>query len=185
MYKALIICMKETRRKRKQWRQTQNRKTSTTCDRQNVLLAILTDSLCCCTFTMTELTIIGELLQRQESFFFQESFRFFLLFQIFFNGSFFASPITLKYPLFSLFSFLHSRLFFLCRCPPFLCFPLVLFILLLEVDFGLNLAPFWGCLSIVLHALVCFIGSLKPSKMSYCKLFAYPLTELLETRWTS
>jgi hypothetical protein len=73
------------------------------------------------------------------------------------------------------------KLFYLCKCPPFLCLSLVLFLLFFGVSFGLNLAPFWGCLSLVLCAFVCFIGSFEPSRIS-SKFFAYPLTELFKTR---
>jgi hypothetical protein len=76
------------------------------------------------------------------------------------------------------------RLFYLSRCP-LLCFSLILFFLLLGVVFKLSLTPFWGCLSFVLRALVCFIGSLKPSKTRLTRFFTYPLTELLEIRWMS
>jgi hypothetical protein len=48
------------------------------------------------------------------------------------------------------------------------------------VGFKLNLASFWGCLSLISHALDCFIGSLKPSKTRSNRLLAYPLAELLE-----
>ncbi len=48
--------------------------------------------------------------------------------------------------------------FYLCKCLILLCFSLVLFFLLFVVGFELSLAPFWGCLSLVLCALVCFIG---------------------------
>jgi hypothetical protein len=77
------------------------------------------------------------------------------------------------------------RLFYLCRYPPFLCFSLVLFFLLLGVGFELNLAPFWGYLSFILHAIVCFIGTFEPSRMRSNMFFTYPLIELFETQWTS
>jgi hypothetical protein len=67
-----------------------------------------------------------------------------------------------------------ARLFFLCRCLPFLWFSLVLFLLHLRVGFGLNLVPFWGCLNFVLPTLVCFAGSFKSFKMMLSKFFAYP-----------
>jgi len=54
------------------------------------------------------------------------------------------------------------KLFFLYNYPLFLCFSLVLFLLLLGVGFGLSLVPFWGCLSFVFCAFICFIRSLKP-----------------------
>jgi hypothetical protein len=57
-----------------------------------------------------------------------------------------------------------AKLFFLCKCAPLMCFSLVLFLLLLRVGFGLSLAPFWGYLSLISRALVCFIGPLKPFK---------------------
>jgi hypothetical protein len=72
------------------------------------------------------------------------------------------------------------RLLFLYKHLPFLCFSMVLFLLLLGVNFEPNLAPFWGCLNFVSHALVCFIRSLKPSKTRLGKLFTYPLTKLSE-----
>jgi hypothetical protein len=49
------------------------------------------------------------------------------------------------------------------------------------VGFRPDLVLFWGCLSFISCALICFIGSLEPSKTRLGKLFAYPLTELLET----
>jgi hypothetical protein len=73
------------------------------------------------------------------------------------------------------------RLFYLWRCPLLLYFSLVLLLLLLGIGFELGLIPFWGCLSLVLSTNVGFLQSLKPSKMKLGKLFAYPLTELLET----
>ncbi len=45
-----------------------------------------------------------------------------------------------------------------------LVFSLLLFLLLLGVSFKLNLVPFWGCLSLGLCALICFIKILKLSK---------------------
>jgi hypothetical protein len=72
-------------------------------------------------------------------------------------------------------------LFFLCRRPPFMCFSLILFLLLLGVGFRHNLTPFWGCLSFISHVFVCFIRSFKPSKMKSCRLVVYPLTELPKT----
>ncbi len=73
------------------------------------------------------------------------------------------------------------KLFYFCRCPPFLCFSLILFLLLLQVGFKPNLTPWRGCLSFLLHVLICFIKSLEPSKMRLGRLFTYPLTKLLET----
>jgi hypothetical protein len=40
-------------------------------------------------------------------------------------------------------------------------------------------------LRLILHALVCFIGSFEPSRMSLSRLFTYPLTELLKIQLTS
>jgi len=48
------------------------------------------------------------------------------------------------------------------------------------VSFELNLASFWGCLSLISRALDYFIGSFKPSKTRSNRLLAYPLIELLE-----
>jgi hypothetical protein len=79
----------------------------------------------------------------------------------------------------------QAMLFYLCRCPPLLCLSLVVFLLLLGVGFELSLTPFWGCLKFVLHALIYFIRSFKPSMTKLGKFFAYPLTELLETQWMS
>jgi hypothetical protein len=73
------------------------------------------------------------------------------------------------------------RLFYLYRCPPFQCFSLVLFLLFIGVGFKFILIPFWGCLSLVLHAHICFIGSFEPSKTRLGKLFAYLLTKLFKT----
>ncbi len=50
--------------------------------------------------------------------------------------------------------------------------------LVLGVGFRFNLAPFWGCLNLVLRALICFIGSFEPSTMRSGKLFNYHLTKL-------
>ncbi len=77
------------------------------------------------------------------------------------------------------------RLFYLCSCLPFVCFSLVLFLLLIKVGFGFSLAPIWGHLNFDLRALICFIGTFKPSRMRLGRLFAYPLTELLKTQWMS
>lgn len=68
------------------------------------------------------------------------------------------------------------RLFYFCKCFFVLCF-----ILLLGVSFKFKLVPFWGCLSFVLHALVCFIGSFKVFRTKLGRLFAHPLIKLLET----
>jgi len=78
-----------------------------------------------------------------------------------------------------------TMLFFLCKRPSFLCFSLVLFLLFLGVGFGPSLVPFWGYLSLVSHAFVCFIKTLEPSKTRLGGLFAYPLTELPETQRTN
>jgi hypothetical protein len=87
---------------------------------------------------------------------------------------------------FLLTSFLElAKLFYLCRCPPLLCFSLVLFLLLIRVGFGLNLTPLLGYLSFILCAFVCFIKSLEPSRMRSSKLFTNPLIELLETQQIS
>jgi hypothetical protein len=75
-----------------------------------------------------------------------------------------------------------TRLFYFCRGPFLLCFSLILFLLLLGIGFGLNLTPFWGYLIFVLCAFIWFIRSFKSSEMRSSGLFAYPLTELLETR---
>jgi hypothetical protein len=76
-----------------------------------------------------------------------------------------------------------AKLFYPYRCLLFLCFSLVLFLLFLRVKFGFSLVPFWGYLSLILCALVYFIGSFEPSKMRLGKPFAYPLTKLLKTQW--
>jgi hypothetical protein len=77
------------------------------------------------------------------------------------------------------------RLFCLCKCLPFLCYTLVLSPLFLGVSFRLNLTSLWGCLKIVLCALICFIGSFKPFRMNSSMFFIYPLTKLFEIRWTN
>jgi hypothetical protein len=51
--------------------------------------------------------------------------------------------------------------------------------LFLKVGFEFNLTPFWGCLSLVSCAFVCFIGSFEPFKTRLGRLFVYPLTKLL------
>jgi len=63
------------------------------------------------------------------------------------------------------------KLFYFCRCLLFLCFPLVLLFLFFKVAFRLNLAPFLGCLSFILHAFVYFIRTFEPSKTRLDKLF--------------
>ncbi len=73
------------------------------------------------------------------------------------------------------------KLFYFCKCPLFLYFSLVLFLLLLRAGFELNLIPFWGCLSLVSNAFVGFLQSLKPWRTNLGKLFICPLTDLLET----
>jgi hypothetical protein len=78
---------------------------------------------------------------------------------------------------------MFCRLFCLCRCPPFLCYTLVLSFLLLGVDFGLSLTSFYNCSKFVSRVFDRFIGSFKPSKTSSSKFFAYPLTRLFEIQW--
>jgi hypothetical protein len=78
-----------------------------------------------------------------------------------------------------------AMLFFLCRRPPLMWFSLVLFLLLLGVGFGPNLAPSWGCLNLISHVLICFVRSFKPSRTRLGRLFAYPLIELPNTQWTN
>jgi hypothetical protein len=75
--------------------------------------------------------------------------------------------------------------FHLCKCPPFLCFSLVLFLLLFGVGFKFNLVPVWGCLNLISHPLVYFIKSFEPFRTRSNRLFTYLLTELLETHWTN
>jgi hypothetical protein len=74
-----------------------------------------------------------------------------------------------------------AKLFYICRCPPFLCFSLILLFLLLVVGFRFILIPFWGSLNLVSRAHICFIGSFEPFKIRSNKLFTYPLTELFKT----
>jgi hypothetical protein len=74
------------------------------------------------------------------------------------------------------------KLFYLCKCPFFLCFSLVLFFLFIGVGLRLSLISFWGYLNFISHALVCFIRTFKPSRMRLGKLFVYPSTELFEIR---
>jgi hypothetical protein len=76
-----------------------------------------------------------------------------------------------------------ARLFSFCKCPPFLCFYLILFLLFIGVGFGFNLAPFWGCLNIVSCALVHSTRFFKSFKTRLGKLFVYPLIKLLKTQW--
>jgi hypothetical protein len=68
------------------------------------------------------------------------------------------------------------KLFYFCKYFFVLCF-----ILLLGVSFKFKLVPFWGCLSFVLHAFVCFIGSFKLFRTKLSRLFVYPLIKLLDT----
>jgi hypothetical protein len=77
------------------------------------------------------------------------------------------------------------NLFCIFRCFPLLCYTLVLSLLLLGVGFKLSLISFWGCLRLILHASVCFMGSIKPFRMWLGKLFAYPFVELFKIWWTS
>jgi len=74
-----------------------------------------------------------------------------------------------------------AKLFYLCKYFPLMCFSLVLFLLLFGIGFAFNLAPFWGCLSFISCAFVCFIRSFELFKMRLGRLFTYPLTKLLET----
>jgi hypothetical protein len=75
------------------------------------------------------------------------------------------------------------KLFYFCKCPPFTCFSLFQFFFLFRVvGFRFDLVPFWGCLNLFSHALVCFIKSLKSSRMRLGKPFTYPLIELFKTR---
>jgi hypothetical protein len=62
----------------------------------------------------------------------------------------------------------------------FLYISLVLFFLLLRIGFGPNLTPFWGYLNLVLHALVCFIGSFKPSRRSRTSFLLTPWSNCLK-----
>jgi hypothetical protein len=68
-----------------------------------------------------------------------------------------------------------ARLFYFWKNLPLLCFSLVLFLVLFGLGFNFNLATFWGYLSLILRAFVCFIGSLQPSKTKSNMLFIYPL----------
>ncbi len=72
---------------------------------------------------------------------------------------------------------------YLCKCIPFMCYTLFLSFLFLGVGFRFNLPSFWGCLRLVSHALVCFIGSFKLFKTRSSRFFVYPLFELLEIQW--
>ncbi len=76
-----------------------------------------------------------------------------------------------------------AKLLCLYRCPLFLCYTLVLSLLLLGVGFRFSLTSFWGCLKPVSHAFICFIGSFKPSMMRSNRLLIYPLTELFKIWW--
>jgi hypothetical protein len=58
-------------------------------------------------------------------------------------------------------------------------------LLLLGVSFKLNLASFWGCLRLILHVFICFIGSIKPFRMWLGKLLVYPLPKFFKIRWTN
>ncbi len=78
-----------------------------------------------------------------------------------------------------------TKLFCLCKCPPFLCYTLVLSPLFFRVSFELSLASLWGCLRIIFRGLVCFIGSLEPFKTSSNRFFAYPSTKLFKIKWTN
>jgi hypothetical protein len=53
------------------------------------------------------------------------------------------------------------------------------------VGFGFSLVSFWVCLRLVSRAFICFIWSVEPFRMRLDNLFIYPLTELLEIRWTN
>jgi hypothetical protein len=78
-----------------------------------------------------------------------------------------------------------ARLFYLHKCLPFLCYTLVLSLLLLKVSFRPNLLSFWGCLRLILHALNCFIRSLEPSRMRSGKVCTYPSIEIFKIQWTN
>lgn len=58
-----------------------------------------------------------------------------------------------------------AKLFYFYKGLSLLCSSLVLFLQLIGIGFGLSLAPFWGCLSLVSCAFICFIGSFEPSRM--------------------
>jgi hypothetical protein len=64
-----------------------------------------------------------------------------------------------------------AKLLCLCICLLFLCYTIVLSLLLFGVSFKFNLASFWGCLKLISCALVCFIRSLEPSRMRLNRLF--------------
>jgi len=126
-------------------------------------------------------------------------------FFILFYGFFFVSSINLRCPLstllqpftlqatfwgmYKVLTFMPTSsprltmLLWLCRCPPLLCYTLVLSLLLLGVSFEFN--SFWGCLKLVLCALVCFIGSFKPFKPRSNMHFTYVSIELLKILWTN
>jgi len=78
-----------------------------------------------------------------------------------------------------------ARIFYLCKCPPFLCSTLFLFFLFLRVSFGLSLISFWGCLGPISHAFNCFIRSLEPLRTRLGKVSAYPFTKLFKIQWTN
>ncbi len=73
------------------------------------------------------------------------------------------------------------RLFYFYMCIFLLCFFKILSLLLLRVGFEFSLTPFWGYLSFVSCAFVCFIKSFEPSMTRSGKLFIYLLTKLFET----
>jgi hypothetical protein len=73
-----------------------------------------------------------------------------------------------------------ATLFYFCKCPPFLCYTLVLSLLFLRVNFGPSLISFWGCLKFISHAFSCFIRSFKASRTRIGKVFAYPFTKLFK-----
>jgi hypothetical protein len=77
------------------------------------------------------------------------------------------------------------KLPYLCKCLLFMCYTLVLSLLLLRVGFRFNLISFWGCLRLVSHAFVCFIRFLELFKMRSNELFVYALFKLLEIQWTN
>jgi hypothetical protein len=73
-----------------------------------------------------------------------------------------------------------ANLLCICMCLPFLCYTLVMSLLLLEVDFGFNLISFWGCLKLVSCAFICFIGSFEPFKTKLGKAFRLPLDQIVQ-----
>ncbi len=78
-----------------------------------------------------------------------------------------------------------AMLFCFCRCLLLFCYTLVLSPLFLGVGFGLSLASFWGYFTLASCAFVCLKGSLEPSRTKSCKIFNYPLIELLKIQWMS